>query len=72
MFRVFASFVGMHDSCGNGWTDYELLVWSNSKSNAKKKIWVWAKDRGAHQKSIQFVDEDMWKRDHCYDRHYIR
>jgi hypothetical protein len=71
-FRVFASFVGMNDNWGNGWGDYELLVWSNSYKNAKRKIWNWAKRRGATQRQIQFVDEEMWKRDRCGGRHYIK
>lgn len=71
-FRAFASFVGMNDNVGNGWGDYELLVWSNSYRNARNKIWKWAQARGATQRQIYFVDQKRWKEDHCTSRHFIK
>jgi len=73
-FKVFAQFVGL-DWDGNprpdpswqyGWTDHEIIVHSNCKKNAKKKILKWARSKGARQYFIQFVSDEIWKRDKSY------
>ena len=71
-FKVFAQFVGL-DWDGNsrpdpqwGWTDHEIIVHSNCKKNAKKKILEWAKKNGARQHNIQFVSDEIWRRDKSY------
>jgi hypothetical protein len=67
LFRIFAEFVWSDAGfVASGWDDYEILVRSNSKKNAAKKVWKWAKEKGAVQKHLQFVDEKMWKRDKSY------
>lgn len=71
-FKIFASFVGMDDNIGNGWSDYEIIVHSNSKENARKKTWNWAKMHGAVQRNIQFVSDEIWKRDKCYRTRTIK
>ena len=81
-FKVFASFIGL-DWDGNyrpdpdeftqfGWTDHELIVHSNSKENAAKKVWKWAKARGAKQRQIMFVDGEMWKSQKSYKTRTIK
>lgn len=75
-FKVFACFNNL-DWGGNfrpqdGWSDHEIIVYSNCKKNAIKKIWKWAKDRGATQKQLQFVDNETWKRDKSYKTKIIK
>lgn len=79
-FKVFAQFVGIGwdgkptecETMGLGWTDHEIIVYSNSKKNASKKIWKWAKKRGATQKNLQFVNDEMWKTDKSYKTKIIK
>lgn len=77
-FKVFAQFVGIdwngnsQEGWGTGWTDHEIIVHSNSRKNASKKLWKWAKSRGATQRIIQFVDNEMWKRDKSYKTKIIK
>jgi hypothetical protein len=77
-FRVFAQFVGIDwdgneaDWTGMGWTDHEIIVHSNSRKNAAKKVWKWAKLRGARQKNLLFVDDEIWKRDKSYNTRIIK
>jgi len=77
-FKVFASFVGLGwyrseiEDWGMGWTDHEIIVHSNSKKNAKKKIKKIAKEMGARQTQIQFVSDEIWKRDKSYKTWVIK
>lgn len=81
-FKVFASFVGVDwdgnhrpdpdQSCQFGWTDHEIIVRSNSKANARKKILNWAKKRGATQSQIWFVSDEVWKTDKCFKTKIIK
>ncbi len=81
-FKIFASFVGLDwdgnprpdpdDHCQFGWTDHEIIVFSNNKKNATRKVWKWAKNRGAKQRQISFVSDEIWRRDKCYKTIIIR
>lgn len=75
-FKIFASFNNL-DWDGNfrpqdGWTDHEIIVFSNSRKNAKKKVWEWARKRGASQRQLQIVDDLMWKRDKSYKTRFLK
>jgi len=56
--------------CG-GWVDFDIILKAENKQEARKKIWKWAKAKGARQRDIRFCDKEMFYNDLCGDIVYI-
>ena len=77
-FKVFAQFTGI-DWDGkstdgyHGWvSDHEIIVHSNNKKNAKRKIKNWVKTRKGKLLWMNFVTNETWKLDKSYTTRIIK
>lgn len=53
-------------------SDHEVIVYSNNKLNAKKKIIKWLNKRFAKLVWIKFVTDEMWKSDKSCSTKFIK
>jgi hypothetical protein len=77
-YKAFITTIGI-DWDGNStdgdwnWTyDHEVIIRSNCKKNAKKKLNKWAKIRKGKITWCKFVTDKMWKNDKSYKTKIIK